>query len=74
MNTDWMQRAKCKDRTDIDFFPETGYYPHEAIAFCKGCPVRRSCFDYAIEHMLDDGVWGGVTANRRNLYRRRRIG
>ena len=73
MDTAWMQRAKCKDNTEIDFFPEKGYYPHEAVAFCKGCPVRRSCFDYAIRHNLDDGVWGGVTANRRNLYRRRKI-
>ena len=73
MNTAWMQRAKCKDRTDIDFFPEKGHYPHEAVALCEGCPVRRSCFDYAIEHGLDDGVWGGVTSNRRNLYRRGRI-
>ena len=71
MSLQWMENAKCKDQTEIEFFPEAGRHPKEALAFCQGCKVRRQCFDYAIKNKLDDGVWGGVTANRRNIYRRR---
>ena len=71
MDYEWMEYAKCKGRTDIDFFPETGHHGNEALEFCQGCRVRRRCFEYALKHKVDEGVWGGVSANRRNLYRRK---
>jgi WhiB family redox-sensing transcriptional regulator len=71
MNTEWMNRAKCKDRIDLNWFPENGQNARQTIKFCVGCPVRTECFDYAIRHKFDDGIWGGVSANQRNLYRRR---
>ena len=70
MNTDWMERAKCKGREDIDFFPESGYHAAEAIEFCFGCPVRGHCLKYAIDNVIEIGVWGGVSANARYRYRR----
>ena len=71
MSTQWMARARCKDRTDLEWFPDKGQHAKETIKFCEGCPVRRQCFDYAIKHNLDDGIWGGVSSNRRIQYRRR---
>ena len=66
---DWFQRAKCKGNTELNFFPEAGHHAKEVLVFCSTCPVRRQCFEYAVDNMLDDGIWGGVSANRRVRYR-----
>jgi WhiB family redox-sensing transcriptional regulator len=69
MSVAWMQRAKCKDRIDLNWFPSDGQNANETIKFCLDCPVRRQCFDYAVKNKLDDGIWGGVSANQRRRYR-----
>lgn len=66
----WMSRARCRGRTDLNFFPEKGEHAPEVVEFCSGCPVRVQCLDYALARNLDDGIWGGVTANRRVRARR----
>ena len=42
---------------------------HEAIAeakeLCGLCPVRRDCLDYALENVLKEGIWGGLTEAER---------
>lgn len=39
---------------------------HDTIdRYCAGCPVRRACFDAAME-TASEGVWGGVIVTRRN--------
>jgi len=49
-----------------------------ALALCGRCPVRRDCLNFALTMeggttVVRDGVWGGVTPNRRQaIYRRRR--
>ena len=70
MSTDWMEKAKCQGRTDINWFPIKGQNVPDVIKFCQDCPVRQACFDYAVTNGYDDGVWGGVSANRRAQYRR----
>ncbi|WP_416531391.1 WhiB family transcriptional regulator [Streptomyces coelicoflavus] len=80
-DTSWHTRGACHgmDVEDADavFFP--GPRDHEEIAeakeLCGWCPVRRECLDYALENVLKEGVWGGLTeAERRplhdNLHRR----
>jgi WhiB family transcriptional regulator, redox-sensing transcriptional regulator len=46
-----------------------------AKAVCARCPFRPACLDYALEHRIEFGVWGGMSeAGRANLlhWRRRR--
>ncbi|MFE4546489.1 WhiB family transcriptional regulator [Streptomyces sp. NPDC056785] len=74
-DTSWHTRGVCDgmDVEDADavFFP--GPRDHEEIAeakeLCGWCPVRRECLDFALENVLKEGVWGGLTeAERRPLH------
>ncbi|MFJ6017593.1 WhiB family transcriptional regulator [Streptomyces sp. NPDC092952] len=74
-DTNWQTRGTCHgmDAEDADavFFPGPRDYEEiaEAKELCGWCPVRRVCLDYALEHSLKDGVWGGLTeAERRPLH------
>lgn len=74
-DTSWHTRGACHgmDVEDADavFFP--GPRDHEDIAeakeLCGWCPVRRDCLDFALENVLKEGIWGGLTeAERRPLH------
>ncbi|AXG80822.1 WhiB family transcriptional regulator [Streptomyces paludis] len=74
-DTSWHTRGTCHgmDVEDADavFFPLPR--DHEAIAeakeLCGWCPVRRDCLDFALENVLKEGIWGGLTeAERRPLH------
>jgi hypothetical protein len=74
-DTSWHTRGTCQgiDVEDADavFFP--GPRDHEEIAeakeLCGWCPVRRDCLDFALENVLKEGIWGGLTeAERRPLH------
>ncbi|MET8127478.1 WhiB family transcriptional regulator [Streptomyces sp. NPDC005231] len=74
-DTSWHTRGTCHgmDPEDADavFFP--GPRDHEDIAeakeLCGWCPVRRDCLNFALENVLKEGVWGGLTeAERRPLH------
>lgn len=74
-DTYWHTRGACHgmDVEDADavFFP--GPRDHEEIAeskeLCGWCPVRRECLDFALENVLKEGTWGGLTeAERRPLH------
>ncbi|MCG0285372.1 WhiB family transcriptional regulator [Streptomyces sp. PSAA01] len=74
-DTSWHSRGACHgmDVEDADavFFPLPR--DHEAIAeakeLCGWCPVRRDCLNYALENVLKEGIWGGLTeAERRPLH------
>ena len=40
----------------------------------KTCPVTEPCLEYALEHRIDHGVWGGASEReRRRILKRRRI-
>ncbi|MFE2518365.1 WhiB family transcriptional regulator [Streptomyces mirabilis] len=74
-DTSWHSRGACHgmDPEDADavFFPLPR--DHEAIAeakeLCGWCPVRRECLDFALENVLKEGIWGGLTeAERRPLH------
>ena len=54
----WMEHAACRDRPDLDWF-DLDCYLHAVLAVCAICPVGDRCLEYAIEHELRDGVWGG---------------
>ncbi|MFD3590510.1 WhiB family transcriptional regulator [Streptomyces sp. NPDC058683] len=74
-DTSWHTRGACHgmDVEDADavFFP--GPRDHADIAeakeLCGWCPVRRECLDFALENVLKEGIWGGLTeAERRPLH------
>ena len=74
MNTDWMARGKCKEVAPDIFFPSDGMGVQVAQRICAECPVSSACLEYALEHHIDHGVWGGTSEReRRRILRRRRI-
>ncbi|MFD3910008.1 WhiB family transcriptional regulator [Streptomyces sp. NPDC058603] len=70
-DTSWHIHGVCHgmDPEDADavFFPLPR--DHEAIAeakeMCGLCPVRRDCLNYALENVLKEGIWGGLTEAER---------
>lgn len=73
---DWRERAACLGREPELFFPigTTGpalVHLADAQQVCAGCPVRESCLQWAIDHQVDHGVWGGLGETQRRALRRR---
>lgn len=75
----WMDDAVCADRGnhifftgDVDRSMAAALATAEAKALCMECPVTAKCLTFALEARIDDGVWGGTSAEeRRNLRRRK---
>ncbi|MEX2587941.1 MAG: WhiB family transcriptional regulator [Actinomycetota bacterium] len=69
--SDWRQRANCRESTDPDlFFPIGSTGPaldqiERAKQVCKPCPVKRDCLEWALETHQECGVWGGFSEEER---------
>lgn len=71
--------ANCKPHTThnedhlIDYvnswFPERGESSMHAKITCHDCPVHRECLDFALEHTIKHGVWGGFSERQRQSLR-----
>lgn len=64
------ESANCASIGDPDiFFPETKKEQIENLPFirriCGSCIHRQECLDFAIEHYISDGIWGGLTERER---------
>lgn len=80
----WQDRAACRDyftsepdaasaRAKKDpWFPEKGDSLKPARAFCRVCPVRQECLDYAIDIDENFGIWAGEVRRGRDLQKRMR--
>lgn len=69
----WMADALCRDLPPAVFFPRDGAGVEVARRYCATCPVRMECLEYALEHHIDHGVWGGASEReRRRIARSRR--
>jgi hypothetical protein len=56
---EWVDDAACANRLDVDWFDlDCGL--EAAVQICRTCPVRQDCLNYAHEHDLTEGVWGGL--------------
>jgi WhiB family redox-sensing transcriptional regulator len=65
--------APCQSGVDPElFFPDSMDHAKikEAKAVCKECPVTLECLTFAIK-TRSEGIWGGLTTNERQNYRRR---
>ena len=75
MEHDWMARGRCTQVPPSTFFPSDGAGVEAARRICASCPVQGPCLEYALEHRIDHGVWGGCSEReRRRILKRRRIG
>lgn len=72
----WRAYAKCRGQDSETFFPPEGRGASRerniAKAICRSCVVTQKCLDYALEHKIPYGVWGGTTPRQRELIIRAR--
>lgn len=63
----WMQDGACRDRKDIEFFPDSMTTPAaaRAVALCNQCPVQEQCARYAMVNEIEYGIWGGLSPRAR---------
>jgi WhiB family redox-sensing transcriptional regulator len=70
MDEDWRVRARCgTENAEVLFRP--GAYQRQAKLFCLPCPVRAECLGWAMDHHVEEGVWGGMTERERRAARLR---
>ena len=63
--------AKCEQIGDMIFFPrkeDPNFYTRFAKKICSECPILDVCGSYAIQNLVH-GVWGGMTARQREIFR-----
>ena len=76
-HADWREAGACVHADPDLFFPisSTGRALEQiakAKATCTGCPVRQACLEFALEHDLMHGIWGGTTPDDRQAWRHER--
>ncbi len=68
----WRSLARCAEVDPDLFFPEIGGSVTAPKMVCRGCEVRAECLDYALEHDMQFGVWGGLSVTEREALQRGR--
>ena len=69
---DWVRDALCS-QVDTDlFFPEKGQASAPAKLICRRCPVIADCLQFALDHNIKEGVWGGTSERQRRELRGQR--
>jgi WhiB family redox-sensing transcriptional regulator len=74
MESTWMAEGNCADKPPSLFFPSDGVGVDVARKVCVDCPVKTACLEYALEHRIDHGVWGGTSERERRRILRARAG
>ncbi len=73
----WNSRGLCygMDPADADelFFhaPRAHEAAAEAKSICGRCPVKKDCFNYALDNDIRHGMWGGLTEIERRPWHAR---
>ncbi|MEJ5255434.1 MAG: WhiB family transcriptional regulator [Acidimicrobiales bacterium] len=60
-----MAQGLCRFEPPATFFPSDGVGVERAKQICASCPVKGPCLEYALEHRIDHGVWGGTSERQR---------
>ena len=57
----------CRQKDPELWFSDVPKERAEAKALCKGCPTRKSCLAYALDHptAAAHGIWAGTSPNTR---------
>lgn len=69
---DWRKRAGCRNEDPEMFFPvgdsgQSQRQAAEAEEFCNlFCPVVAQCLRWALNNRIEHGVWGGMSAKKRD--------
>jgi hypothetical protein len=59
---DWRNRAHCRSMDPEIFFSPDNFTETYAVSVCiRLCTVRQQCLEWALNHKIPDGVWGGTT-------------
>ena len=76
MTGDWRDRARCVGQDPELFFPigdkdeAAKKIIDKAKAVCSKCTVVEECLSYSLETGQDSGIWGGMTENERNTFKK----
>lgn len=66
----WMKDAACLGMDADLWFPERGEDQRAAKRVCARCQVIVECADYAMDHGIRWGIWGGHAEEERRSRRR----
>ena len=76
----WTDHAVCGNRQDDLFFPvgnrstdDLDDQTEKAFAYCRRCPVKTQCLEWALESGQGFGIWGGVRLDDLSAGRRREL-
>ena len=62
-NLEWQSEASCADPNKQHmrewFFSKDPQEKYAAKNMCFGCPVRKQCLQWSLEHRQIWGIWGG---------------
>ncbi|MGE3292465.1 MAG: WhiB family transcriptional regulator [Geminicoccaceae bacterium] len=63
LRPDWHVHAACRGQLGLFFTEGRGIEAaaarQRALALCAVCPVIEECHQYATEHRVRIGIWGG---------------
>jgi WhiB family redox-sensing transcriptional regulator len=66
IDSDWEDRAACKNMPADMFYPEdNGAEMEAAKAVCRVCPVREDCLEHSLATRDFEGVRGGLNQRER---------
>lgn len=74
-DSDWTKRVACGDMSKEVFFPidSDEVAVKNAKNVCDVCEVRGICLEYALNNVIEYGVWGGTSEKERRILIRERI-
>ncbi|MEU3602657.1 WhiB family transcriptional regulator [Streptomyces sp. NPDC006798] len=73
----WHARSACRSLTPAEadrlFFPLPRAHKaiSEAKSICSRCPVKKDCFNSAIDSGAKEGIWGGLTEKERRAWQKK---
>lgn len=64
-SSDTEKRALCSHDDPELWFPNKTSRDLEAVRICGLCPIQESCLEFALDHDIEFGIWGGKTEDER---------
>ena len=67
----WAIHGACRRYDPELFFPGPDGSADEAKRVCRACPVLDECREWALDHRVRYGIWGGLTERERRRVHRK---